>query len=123
MKSFFTPEDVVSQTVFKKPWAPVKKDRQGYYDGSMKFLAKDISVKGVEVSPESPQPPSGQPSELFFNRELSYLAFNERVLAQANDPKWPVLERLKFWVFHLPISMNFSKRVCHSYANNARQAC
>jgi polyphosphate kinase len=35
-------------------------------------------------------------SDLFFNRELSYLAFNERVLAQALDPKWPLLERLKY---------------------------
>jgi len=32
----------------------------------------------------------------FFNRELSWLAFNERVLAQAQDPKNPPLERLKF---------------------------
>ncbi|USN51977.1 MAG: polyphosphate kinase 1 [Myxococcales bacterium] len=35
-------------------------------------------------------------TELFFNRELSFLAFNERVLAQAKDSKWPLLERLKF---------------------------
>lgn len=99
MKPFIATEDVVSPNNFKKPWAPVKKDRQGYYDGSMKFLAKDMSIrndKGVDVSLDSPQPIVGQPSDLFFNRELSYLAFNERVLAQANDPKWPVLERLKF---------------------------
>ncbi|HWV19301.1 MAG TPA: polyphosphate kinase 1 [Rhodocyclaceae bacterium] len=32
----------------------------------------------------------------FLNRELSFLAFNKRVLAQAADPTVPLLERLKF---------------------------
>ncbi len=34
--------------------------------------------------------------EHFLNRELSLLAFNERVLAQAEDSGVPLLERLKF---------------------------
>src|SRR5215510_14434489 len=34
--------------------------------------------------------------ENYINRELSLLAFNERVLAQALDEKVPLLERLKF---------------------------
>ncbi len=33
---------------------------------------------------------------LFLNRELSMLAFNRRVLAQAEDPRVPLLERLKY---------------------------
>ena len=34
--------------------------------------------------------------DLYFNRELSWLAFNGRVLAEACDPRVPLLERVKF---------------------------
>jgi len=34
--------------------------------------------------------------ELYINRQLSLLEFNRRVLAQSEDPKTPLLERLKF---------------------------
>ena len=32
----------------------------------------------------------------FFNRELSWLAFNERVLANSFDSRIPLAERLRF---------------------------
>ena len=35
----------------------------------------------------------------YFNRELSWLAFNRRVLEQAESPKYPLLERMKFLAF------------------------
>ena len=34
--------------------------------------------------------------EHFFNREVSLLDFQERVLDQAKDPRHPLLERIKF---------------------------
>jgi polyphosphate kinase len=38
----------------------------------------------------------GLPSDLFVNRELSWLEFNRRVLEEAQDPSVPLLERVKF---------------------------
>ncbi len=40
-------------------------------------------------------PEMGDPS-LYFNRELSWLDFNQRVLELAEDPSVPLLERVKF---------------------------
>ena len=33
---------------------------------------------------------------IFVNRELSWLEFNERVLAEADDPTVPLIERIRF---------------------------
>ncbi|MDI6749361.1 MAG: polyphosphate kinase 1 [Rhodocyclaceae bacterium] len=43
-----------------------------------------------------PALPPEFPAEHFLNRELSLLAFNRRVLAQAADTRVPLLERLRF---------------------------
>jgi polyphosphate kinase len=40
--------------------------------------------------------PVSQPADRYINRELSLLAFNERVLAQSADESVPLLERLRF---------------------------
>jgi polyphosphate kinase len=42
-----------------------------------------------------PDTPLGDPS-LYFNRELSWIAFNERVLELSEDENVPLLERVKF---------------------------
>ncbi len=45
--------------------------------------------------------------EHYINRELSWIAFNERVLAQALDPRTPLLDQAKF-------SAIFIKSIRHS---------
>jgi polyphosphate kinase len=42
------------------------------------------------------QRPSLTDPSLYINRELSWLAFNDRVLAQARDERHPLLERVRF---------------------------
>ncbi len=47
-------------------------------------------------APTSPPEPGPLPADRFADRELSWLAFNERVLELAEDESLPLLERAKF---------------------------
>ncbi|MET0761638.1 MAG: polyphosphate kinase 1 [Thermoleophilaceae bacterium] len=50
----------------------------------------------MEAVTALPEPPTLESPELFSNRELSWLQFNERVLELAEDHSTPLLERVKF---------------------------
>ena len=70
------------------------------------------SLKSVAQSAQKPATPAsskagqaGEPAasvfdfnspELYLNRELTWLAFNKRVLSMADDPETPLLERVKY---------------------------
>ena len=49
-----------------------------------------------EDRPLPPSPESDLPDDRFLDRELSWLAFNQRVLELSQDPELPLLERTKF---------------------------
>jgi len=51
--------------------------------------------QAVQPQPVPPGAPLDHPA-LYFNRELGLLDFNWRVLAQARDPRVPLLERVRF---------------------------
>ena len=66
----------------------------------------------------SPSSPDELPEGRYSDRELSWLAFNERVLDLARDTeRIPLLERAKFLPFSRPTSTNFSW--CESPVSNA----
>jgi len=70
--------------------------------------ATPISTE-VEVRVLTPEPPA---PVLYVNRELSWLAFNRRVLHEAVDPRTPLLERVGFLsIFTSNLDEFFMKRV------------
>src|SRR3954451_11799654 len=60
--------------------------------------AHSTAAKAVEAAVPASAPPAAdlEDSSLYFNRELSWLDFNDRVLQLAEDPSVPLLERVKF---------------------------
>jgi polyphosphate kinase len=64
----------------------------------------DDGVLNAQVSPA--------PSEVWIDRDLSWLDFNERVLAEALDQRTPLLERAKFLaIFTANLDEFFMKRI------------
>jgi polyphosphate kinase len=62
--------------------------------GIFAFVSSDSKAKSGKMMPS---PKGGMsPQEEFFNRELSWLSFNERVLQEAEDEQVPPVERMRF---------------------------
>jgi polyphosphate kinase len=56
----------------------------------------DIKKRGIRTKTPRKTPLASSDDKLLFNRELSWLEFNRRVLDNAFDENLPLLERLKF---------------------------
>ncbi|HMC98280.1 MAG TPA: polyphosphate kinase 1, partial [Flavobacteriales bacterium] len=62
-------------------------------------LQKRINLEGLmkrAALPKRERTPRAIRPERFFERDLSWLSFNDRVLQEAKDPRVPLLERVKF---------------------------
>src|SRR5215475_13873630 len=65
----------------------------------------DAGVLNREVSPAL--------SDIWMDRDLGWLDFNDRVLAEALDSRTPLLERVKFLaIFTSNLDEFFMKRIC-----------
>ena len=74
-----------------------KKKQGAQVNSDSKPAPKDIGKQKIEGGSKTPHDQlTKKGPEYFMNYELSWLEFNWRVLAQAEDSEMPLLERIKF---------------------------
>ena len=95
--------------------APKHKDEKA---AAAEHHAAEVSsmsqVEGLLPKPEITDP------SLYLSRELSWLAFNRRVLSEAMSTDWPLLERVKFFaIFFSNLDEFFMIRVSALHTQHA----
>jgi len=93
-----TPSPSNSSTPSSPPSISTKQEAQTSSEAVTATVRAGVppqAVSGEAGSVEADLVQAAGPSR-FFNRELSWIAFNERVFAEAVNPSRPLLERVKF---------------------------
>lgn len=90
-------QDAAPATVAAPAQAPAPRDANGTLPAAAPASAGSARpAKGDARAVQPMRSPDLKAPEHYINRELSFLAFNRRVLDQAFDERVPLLERLRF---------------------------
>src|SRR5262249_36095418 len=102
---------------------PKKQHRRETHDNETQTSGGAVSSgngKFLEASDGLLSKPQIKDPSLYLNRELSWLAFNHRVLSEAASADWPLLERLKFFAIYFSnLDEFFMIRVSALHEQNA----